>query len=121
MSVSINMKKGRGSVVINGNTFFGNSIILDGDNVTIDGVHQHTDTSKKVSIIISGDVDSISTSSGSVTVKNGGVGKVSTQSGDVECVDVSGSITTMSGDVDCVSVKGSIKTMSGDVSYKARG
>ncbi len=67
-----------------------------------------------IKIELTGNVESIETESGDVTV-NGGVHNISTMSGDVHCETVEGSVSTMSGDVTCANIKGNCSTMSGDI------
>ena len=111
-----------GSVVINKG---GKKVVLKGDRIIkengkwyVDG--EEVDTSSvqasevdEVRIEITGNVESLTTSSGSVTV-NGDCKSVNTSSGDVRCNDVV-SINTASGDVHCENVNGNINTMSGDI------
>lgn len=82
--------KVKGSVTIDGRSFSGRSISIDGDVVVVDGVVQQ----------------------GSL------VGPVKTMSGDVRCNDVHGDVGTMSGDVTCNTITGNVKTMSGDISSR---
>lgn len=111
-----------GSVVINKG---GKKVVLKGDRIIkengkwyVDG--REVDTSSvqdsefdEVKIEITGNVESLTTSSGSVTV-NGDCKSVNTSSGDVRCNDVV-SINTASGDIHCENVNGNINTMSGDI------
>lgn len=111
-----------GSVVINKG---GKKVVLKGDRIIkengkwyVDG--REVDTSSvqasevdEVRIEITGNVESLTTSSGNVTV-NGDCKSVNTSSGDVRCNDVV-SINTASGDIHCENVNGNINTMSGDI------
>lgn len=111
-----------GSVAINKG---GKKVVLKGDRIIkengkwyVDG--REVDTSSvqasefdEVKIEITGNVESLTTSSGNVTV-NGDCKSVNTSSGDVRCNDVV-SINTASGDIHCENVNGNINTMSGDI------
>jgi hypothetical protein len=105
---------GGSSVTIDGRTFTGKSISINGDKVVIDGVEQAGSLVGPVSVTVNGNADSVETTSGKVEV-TGTVGRVKTMSGAVRCGDVRGDVGTMSGDVTCGSVAGNAKTMSGDI------
>lgn len=111
-----------GSVVINKG---GKKVVLKGDRIIkedgkwyVDG--KEVDTSAvqvsefdEVKIEITGNVETVSTTSGNVTI-NGDCKHVNTASGDVKCNDVV-SISTASGDVHCENVEGCVNTCSGDI------
>lgn len=105
---------GGSSVTIDGRTFTGRNISINGDKVVVDGVEQSGSLVGPVSVTVNGDADSIETGSGTVTI-TGSAGRVETMSGDVHCGAVSGDVETMSGDVTCGPITGSVKTMSGDI------
>lgn len=105
---------GGSSVTIDGRTFSGRSISINGDKVVIDGVEQDGTLVGPISVVVNGNVESVETGSGKVEV-SGTVGRVKTMSGDVRCGNVSGDVGTMSGDVTCGAISGSAKTMSGDI------
>lgn len=109
----VQMVNVRGSVDIDGRTFTGRNISINGDRVVVDGVEQDGQLVGNISITVNGDVESIASGSGDIKAQS--VGKVSTGSGDVECGDVSGSVTTGSGDIKCGRISGSASTMSGDI------
>lgn len=67
-----------------------------------------------IKIELTGNVESIETESGDVTV-NGDVRYAKTMSGDVRCKTVEGDVSTMSGDVTCDNIKGNCSTMSGSI------
>ena len=58
-----------------------------------------------IKIEITGNVESIETESGDVTIQ-GDASNIHTMSGDVRCNAVSGNVNTMSGDVTCDNIKG---------------
>ena len=68
-------------------------------------------------IIIQGDVQNVTTTSGDVSVC-GSVGSINCTSGDVDCGDVIGSVNTTSGDVNCGSVGGMVNTYSGNIRHR---
>ena len=106
---------------INGETFKvpSGNITVKGDKIYCDGVLVK-DTSasheKNITIIITGNGNSISTTSGKITVK-GNIGEVSTQSGDIEITgDVRGNCKTMSGDITVHgNIHGGCQSTSGDI------
>ncbi|MEL7440909.1 MAG: hypothetical protein AAGJ58_20680 [Pseudomonadota bacterium] len=109
--MNISMKNG--SVTIDGKTFNGSNISISNNKVIVDGVVQGGELVGDVNVVVHGDVDQLTNTSGKVEAKS--VGNVKTVSGDVSCGNVSGSVQTVSGDVNCGDIKGSVKTVSGDV------
>jgi DUF4097 and DUF4098 domain-containing protein YvlB len=105
---------GGSSVTIDGRTFTGRSISINGDKVVIDGVEQAGTLVGPISVTVNGNAESVETGSGKVEI-TGTAGRVKTMSGDVRCGDVHGDVGTMSGDVTCSTISGSVKTMSGDI------
>ncbi|WP_318493341.1 hypothetical protein [Photobacterium leiognathi] len=110
------MKSSKSSVVIDGRSFSGRSIEINGNKVVVDGVTQEGELVGDISITVNGDVDSLQTGSGDV--KAGDVKEIRTGSGGVTCGHVSGSIQTGAGNVECGSVSGSILTMLGDIYHR---
>lgn len=108
------IKTSGSSVTIDGRTFSGRTISINGDKVVIDGVEQDGTLAGPISVVVNGDADSIETRSGNVEV-SGSAGRIKTMSGDVRCGNVSGDVGTMSGDVTCSAISGNTKTMSGDI------
>lgn len=108
------MFKSQGSVSIDGRNFIGKSVVIQNDEVWIDGVKQGGSLVGPVSITVHGDVELIDGPVASVEV-SGSARSVKTMSGDVRCGDVLGDVGTMSGDVTCKSIAGNVKTMSGDI------
>lgn len=111
-----------GSVTINGVTIKssnGGSVRVEGNDIYVDGesinLSDFGDT-RTFNIVIEGSVESVSNTSGDVTIM-GDAGKVKTMSGDANISgDVTGDVGTMSGDVQVKgSINGSVKTMSGDI------
>lgn len=126
----------RGKISINGVSYEGDNVVIENNNVTIDGVKQdgkHISKSKKIDVLITGDVETVSAGSGSVTARNitnasTGSGDVkadiittvNTSSGDVEAEQIQGDVRTSSGDVEAGSIGGSTTTSSGDITTKKR-
>lgn len=107
------MRKRTSSVTIDGRSFQGRDVIINGDKVTVDGVEQEGNLIGDVNIEVHGDVEHLENDCGKVVARN--VKRINTMSGDIECGDVEGSVETMSGDIRCGTVGGSVSTMSGDV------
>ena len=106
------------TIIINGNTYSGNSIVVTNGKVIING-KDVTPDSKEITISVDGNIDELKVDACNKVSVNGNVSNIKTQSGDVDISgDVSGGIQTMSGDIDCFNVGGSISTMSGDVKHK---
>ncbi|MGR5367102.1 hypothetical protein [Photobacterium damselae] len=114
--MKVQMKSGNGTVVIDGRTFSGCNIQINGNKVIVDGVPQGGELVGDITVTVHGDVDSMQLGSG--VVKANSANSVVTGSGDVTCGDVSGSINTGSGDVTCGNVSGSVNTVSGDIRHR---
>lgn len=105
------------TITVNGKQYIGKNVSINGDNIVIDGV-QHGFTGQTIKIDIVGDVDTLESGSGDVTI-HGNANKVKTGSGDVEVFgDVFEDVITGSGDVECINIRGTAKTGSGDISAK---
>lgn len=117
--------------IVNGVTYTSSGdICIRNGRVLIDG-RDVTPDAKNISIIVSGNVSTLSVDacekiditgnvgtlkSGSGNVRSGSVsGGIKTESGDVECGAVTGDVSTEAGDVECGAVSGNVKTSSGDV------
>lgn len=109
-TISINGQ--RISVQGNGNlTISNNKIFINGK--------QYECEEKNINITIAGNVDQLKVDNCDTIKVAGNVNDISTMSGSVKVEkDVFGSIKTMSGSVKCNDVKGSVSTMSGDISKK---
>ena len=105
-------------VVINGKTYTGNTVSVIDGQVTVDGVKQEGTLPARITIAVYGDVETLDTVDGDVTV-SGNVGSVATTSGDVTCGAVQGDVTTTTGDIKCGNIGGSVDTNTGDVDAKA--
>jgi hypothetical protein len=104
------------TITINGVEYTGNNIVINNGNVTIDGKHQSQFINQPTIIIqVFGDVGSIQSSSGDVSVRGTVSGGITTASGDIECGDVTGSVKTVSGDILCGEISGNVSTVSGDI------
>lgn len=110
-----------GSVTINGVSYTGNNITINGSGeVVVDGVSQTTIESKNISVYVNSEsCGDITTTSGDVKIETGCVvGDIKTVSGDINChSNVDGSVNTVSGDVTTFgNICGGVKTVSGDIS-----
>lgn len=111
------IQTGGSSVTIDGRTYTGRTVSIQGDRVFVDGVEQDGTLSGAITVTVNGNTESVETASGKVVI-SGSAGRIKTMSGDVECGDVSGDVGTMSGDVTCAKVGGNVSTMSGDVRHR---
>lgn len=102
------------SVTINGKTYSGRSISINGDNVVVDGVRQTGNLTGPINVVVNGNAESVETASGKVQIM-GSAGKIKTMSGDVRSSNVLGDVSTMSGDISCKGVAGNSHSMSGDI------
>ncbi|MNG23098.1 hypothetical protein D3C84_1076620 [compost metagenome] len=101
-------------MTINGITYTGKNISVDGNRVVVDGVEQAVPVTGPVSVVVNGNPTSVETAAGRVQV-TGNVGSVRTMSGHVDSGDINGDVTTMSGDVSCKVHTGDTKTVSGNI------
>jgi hypothetical protein len=123
-----------GTIRINGVTYSGDNLIVNGNKVVIDG-RDVTPEEKEITItvngnlenlnvgyckeihVVEGNVNTLTTTSGNVYCKDI-TGNVETTSGDIECSDIHGNVETTSGDVLASLISGTVSTVSGDVRYK---
>lgn len=110
-----------GKITVDGREYalHGKSLEMRDGRIFIDGtpLEDYKYDERKVPVLkieVTGNVDSLRTESGDVTV-NGSCGFVKTMSGDVTCDDVSDGVQTMSGDVRCGNIHGGCSTMSGNI------
>ena len=103
------------NVTINGVSYSGRDISMTDEGVFVDGVKQgELPEEKSIIVEVHGNVQEVSTTSGSVHCDNTS-GNVITASGRIVCNDIHGNISTMSGDVSCDNIAGNVSTMSGDI------
>ena len=102
------------SIIINGKSYIGSQVSVNGNKITINGTNVTHDT-KIVNISIEGDVDYVTADYCEKIIVKGNVKTVCTTSGDIECHDVAGDVKLTSGDVQCGNIGGSVQTVSGDV------
>ena len=105
-------------ICINGKQYQGKEIHIYSDgSFKIDGVN-YASQGTTVKITVTGDCDSVSTTSGDIIIQ-GSSGKTQATSGDITVGnDINGDCMTSSGDVVCKgNIKGSCKTSSGDINY----
>lgn len=116
MGISIGGAGILSSIVINGQSYSGTNIQINGDKVVIDGKASSQKLRGDVSIVIVGNVQNINTTSGDVTV-NGSAKSIQTTSGDVSVEqNCTSNISTVSGDVTISGTNiGNINTISGDI------
>lgn len=104
------------TVTINGATFKGSNIVINGGDVIIDGVVQESEFYGEVNITIQGDIDRIENIAGDIHAQN--VGSISTQNGYITCNDVAGSVSTMNGSIEANEIRGNASTMNGSIRTK---
>jgi hypothetical protein len=104
----MNINLNNGKVTINGETYTGNNIKIDGDKVIIDGVQQSKSLVGDITVNIEDHVENLELNSGTVNANN--VGSIETGSGDVRCGNVLGNVRTGSGDVRCGNVLGNVRS-----------
>lgn len=108
-----------GSINVNGKTYVGGkSISIIGNKVYIDGKDQTPDA-KEIAIKVVGNIEKLEVDYANSIIVEGQVGSVKSSSGDISIKgNVAGSIISSSGDVSCSNVGGDVNTSSGDISFK---
>ena len=86
-----------GNIKINGKSYIGKNVVINGDKIIIDGKEQEEELESIIHVTIEGNVEKIENERGSVYCED--VGSINVGSGDINCDDVGGSVTTMSGDI----------------------
>ena len=109
--MNISMKNGK--CVIDGKSFTGNNISINGNKVIVDGVTQDGELVGDITVTVHGDVEALENTNGNVKANN--VGSVKTTNGKVTCVDVAGDVKTTNGDVNAKSILGKVTTVNGDI------
>lgn len=106
------------AIIINGNIYSGNSIVVTNGKVIVNG-KDVTPDSKDINIIVQGDIDELKVDACNKVFVTGNVNNISTKSGDIDITGiVEGNVQTMSGDVDCGNILGSVSTKSGDIKHR---
>ena len=108
-----------GTIEIDGKTYKGRNLTITENDIIIDGVSQGSvQTSKPVTIVVTGSCGDIRLENGTVEVE-GNAQSIQTTSGDIDCLNVKGSVVTVSGNVTCSDVIGSVHTVSGKITHNA--
>ena len=109
----MNLTMKNGNCTIDGKSFSGSNIQINGNKVVVDGVVQNGELVGDINITVDGDVGSIENTNGTVSALN--VGSVKTTNGNVTCSDVSGDVKTTNGDIKAKKINGKVTTVNGDV------
>ncbi len=112
----MNIKMGKGTVTIDGKTFTGSSIRINGNKVTVDGVEQSGELVGDIQVTVNGNCESVENSNGNVEVK-GTVGTVRTSNGKITCGNVGGDVISSNGTITCGTVSGSVRTSNGNIHH----
>lgn len=111
--------KGSNITILNGKVIVdGKSVSVEGPkiNITINGPVDTIDVDMCEKIVVTGDVNKVTTTSGNVQIQGHVKNDIKTTSGDVEVGStVHGNIGTVSGSVKCGEVAGNVKTVSGNI------
>ena len=107
------------AIHINGKTYKGNNVTIDGKTLIIDGEIHNLDKNV-IKVELFGNVENLIVGSADVMVEGDILGNLKTGSGDVECKMIHGSVSTGSGDVEANYIKGDVSTKSGDIEYSAK-
>lgn len=94
----MNLKMKNGNVTIDGKSFSGKNIQINGNKVIVDGVVQDGELVGDITVTVHGDVDVLENTNGNVT-----------------CETVHGDVKTINGDVNCRNILGKVSTVNGDI------
>ena len=104
------------SITINGKTYTGKSVSINGNDVYLNGKKVTPTDTLKVNIIVEGNIDTLDVDVAEKIAVEGTVGSVRTTSGDVNIKgNVTGGVKTTSGTVKSGDISGSVKTVSGSI------
>lgn len=105
------------SVTINGKTYTGKTIEVNGNDVKIDGkpVDAADPKCKEINIVVNGGCGSIVVGVGDVTVKGPVDGEIHTDVGNIECGNVTGDVDNAMGAVKCGDVGGCVSANMGNI------
>lgn len=109
----MNLTMKNGKCVIDGKSFSGSNIQINGNKVTVDGVVQDGELVGDITVTVHGDVETLENTNGNVKANN--VGSVKTTNGKVTCDDVAGDVKTTNGDVTARKILGKVTTVNGDI------
>lgn len=105
----------KSSVTINGKTYVGSNITINGNKVSVDG--NVVEEAVNIYITVTGNVEKINTT-GDIEV-HGNVGSAETGAGDIDIIgDVSGDVETGAGDIVIKgNVAGDVETVAGSIRH----
>lgn len=113
----MNIKMCNGTITIDGKTFSGKSVQINGNKVVVDGVTQEGELVGDISVVVNGDCETVDSSNANVTVK-GSVGSIRTTNGEIICGPVGGEVSSNNGNISCGTVAGGVKTINGNIRHK---
>jgi hypothetical protein len=102
---------------INGKSYSGNNVVINNNQVIIDGKNvtdEHKD-SKTINIVVNGNLNTLDVDVAETVTVNGDAGSVEVVNGNINCGNVKGGVKTVNGDVEAGYVEGGISTVNGDV------
>lgn len=114
--MNIKMRGVSGTVTIDGKTFSGSSISINGNKVIVDGVAQDGELVGEIHVTVNGDCEVVENSNGPIEVK-GSAGSVRTSNGRITCGNVGGDVTSSNGGITCGAVTGNVRTSNGSIRH----
>ena len=109
----MNLTMKNGKCVIDGKSFSGSNIQINGNKVIVDGVTQEGELVGDINVTVHGDVEMLENTNGNVKANN--IGSVKTTNGKVTGDEISGDVTTVNGDVTARKILGKVTTVNGDI------
>lgn len=103
-----------GHTTINGRVYAGTNISIKNGEVYVDGIRQADLPVGEREVVISGDVVSVTSDSGGITV-NGSATNVKTTNGSIKCGDVAGSVSSVNGNITAGIIAGDASSVNGNV------
>ena len=102
-------------ITINGTTYYGDNVVVNGNNqIIIDGKSITCDD-KEISIHVEGDVNSVQSTNAPISINGNVKQDVKTTNGGATCIDIFGNVTTINGDLTCHTLKGNFISRNGDL------
>ncbi len=107
------------TIKINNSTYSGNNITIIKNRVYVDDILVDTQQDRIINITVEGDIETIKSGAGDITIKGNVKNSVETGAGNIDIGgDVGGNVSSGAGNIKCNNITGNVKTGVGDIRYK---
>jgi len=103
-------------IQINGVSYSGSSISVNGNKIIIDGKDVTMPDTKEITIKVEGNIEFLKVDYCKTISVLGDINSFKSGSGDITCNTIHNGVTTGSGDIDSSNITGNVRTGSGNVS-----